>query len=238
MKKVSLILLTIDRFEITRKTIDRALKNSGHSNIELLVIDNGSTDRKVIDYIASLNPAVHILHDENKGMQYSQNLLLTKSTGDYICFIGNDILLPENWLADLIFFNDCIPDSGISGIHCVMHKPEIVEHNSVSIRKNETVFGTMFFNRKWFETVGYVNECFAPYGMDDSEYSFRSRRMGFVNYYLPNLSSEHIGHDVGEDSAYRRMKDEALSKSEALFKISCDNMDKNQMYYYKPNWIE
>lgn len=237
MSKVSLILLTIDRFELTKKVLSTALPFAGHE-YELLVCDNGSKDKRVIDYIASLNPAVHILHEENKGMQYCQNLLMTKATGDYICFIGNDITLPKNWLQDLVRYNEMIPDSGISGLHCVMHKPDIIDYNGVKIRKNETVFGTMFFNRSFFETVGYVNESFHPYGMDDSEYSFRSRRMGFVNYYHPYMTSQHIGHDVGENSEYRKMKDEALQKSERMYKILCENMDKNEMYYYKPNWIK
>lgn len=235
--KVSLILLTIDRYEMTRKVLSTILPNAGYE-YELLVCDNGSKDHRVIDYIKSLNPAVHILHDENKGMQYSQNLLLTKATGDYLCFIGNDIMLPNGWLKELVVMNQNIPDSGISGIWCVMHKPDITVVNGNKIRQNESVFGTMFFNRAWFEKVGYVCEYFSPYGMDDSEYSFRSTRLGFRNYYLANKFSQHIGHDVGENSEYRKMKDLALSKAEQLFKIRCENMDKDEFYYYKPNWIE
>lgn len=237
MSKVSLILLTIDRYAITKKVLSNILPNAGYE-YELLVCDNGSKDHRVIDYIKSLNPAVHILHDENKGMQYSQNLLMTKATGNYICLIGNDIMLPKNWLRDLVKWNNIVPESGISGIHCVMHLPDVIVYEGIKIRRNESVFGTMFFSRRFFETVGYINESFHPYGMDDSEYSFRSRRMGFVNYYLPHMRSVHIGNDVGENSEYRRMKDLALQRSEQLFKVGCDAMDKNEMYYYKPNWIE
>lgn len=231
------MLLTIDRYEITKRTLDRALRFAEY-DYELLVVDNGSQDKRTIEYIRSLNPAVHILHDENKGMQYSQNLLLSKATGDYLCFIGNDILLPKGWLRELVKLNQQIDDSGISGIHCVMHKPNIVTYKGVNIRKNETVFGTMFFNRAWFERVGYVNEAFHPYGMDDSEYSFRSRHLGYTNYYHPHLVSEHIGHDVGEKSEYRKMKDEALKKADKTFIEVCKSMDEKNDYYYKPNWIE
>ena len=34
------------------------------------------------------------------------------------------------------------------------------------------------------------------------------------------------------------MKDLALQRSEQLYKVGCDAMDKNEMYYYRPNWIK
>jgi GT2 family glycosyltransferase len=170
----------------------------------------------------------------NQGMQRSQNILLDRASGDYLCLIGNDILLPPNWLSELVRYNQAIADSGISGIHCVMHKPEITFYKGMKVRRNDTVFGTMFFNRRFFNKVGYINESFHPYGMDDSELSYRSRKAGYVNYYLPNLTSEHIGHDVGEQSDYRRMKDIALTKSEQIYKSVTEQIDLTGQYYYKP----
>lgn len=233
--KVSLILLTIDRYAITKRTVDQLLRNANHPDIELLCIDNGSKDGRVLDYINSLpQTKVHMAYTTNQGMQRSQNILLDRASGDYLCLIGNDILLPPNWLSELVRYNQAIPDSGISGIHCVMHKPEITFYKGMKVRRNDTVFGTMFFNRRFFNKVGYINESFHPYGMDDSELSYRSRKAGYVNYYLPNLTSEHIGHDVGEQSDYRRMKDIALTKSEQIYKSVTEQIDLTGQYYYKP----
>jgi hypothetical protein len=38
-----------------------------------------------------------------------------------------------------------------------------------------------------------------------------------LNYYLGGLTAEHIGHDVGQDTPYRKMKDEGLSKCDKLW---------------------
>ena len=46
---VSLLLNTIDRYDLTVKCIGGALANCGYSPIELLVCDNGSKDQRVIE---------------------------------------------------------------------------------------------------------------------------------------------------------------------------------------------
>jgi hypothetical protein len=53
--------------------------------------------------------------------------------------------------------------------------------------------------------------------MQDSDYSFRLKQTGHLNYYLGGLTAEHIGHDVGQDTPYRKMKDEGLSKCDKLW---------------------
>jgi hypothetical protein len=67
------------------------------------------------------------------------------------------------------------------------------------------------------EKIGKFNEVYDPYGMQDSDYSFRLKQTGHLNYYLGGLTAEHIGHDVGQDTPYRKMKDEGLSKCDKLW---------------------
>ena len=53
--------------------------------------------------------------------------------------------------------------------------------------------------------------------MQDSDYGLRLTKLGFKNYYIKGLQSNHIGHDVGEQTDYRKMKDEGLSKCDKLW---------------------
>jgi hypothetical protein len=70
---------------------------------------------------------------------------------------------------------------------------------------------------KAIDKIGYFNEAYDPYGMQDRDYSYRLQMTGHFNYYLIGLTAEHIGHDVGQDTPYRRMKDEGLSKCDYLW---------------------
>jgi hypothetical protein len=67
--------------------------------------------------------------------------------------------------------------------------------------------------------------------MQDADYCYRLVKSGLKNYYLPNLKSEHIGHDVGDGSEYRRMKDEGLNKSGEIWAKAIEHYEKNNNYY-------
>lgn len=207
-----------------------ALKNAGHP-YELLVTDNGSADARVIDYIRSLNPAVHIINKENKGIAPSHNTMLRMAKGDFFVLIGNDIELPPNWLARLVEDYSKIPNAGMAGIHCVetLHPEQTI--NDVKCHPGHNVFGTMFFGREVLKRIGYFNEVYHPYGLDDSDYSYRLNKCGFISFYINGLSSVHVENDWGQDTPYRKMKDASLSKNLALFNRSISQYDQAEQYY-------
>jgi glycosyltransferase involved in cell wall biosynthesis len=197
--KVSILLLTIDRFELTKKVLGIILRNCGYSDFELLVCDNGSADKRTVQYIKSLNPYYFRENNENKGIGAMYNHLLGIARGKYFCIIDNDIMLPDNWLADLVMTYEKNKNAGILGFKCV-------EGNN----KNY-VYGTKFFSRERWEEVGGFNEKYGLYGLEDSDFNKRMISNGYKNYYIGK--SDHLGvgeHDSGE---YRKMKDEALRKA-------------------------
>jgi hypothetical protein len=85
------------------------------------------------------------------------------------------------------------------------------------IHKTHTPFGNNFFTRELIDTIGGYNTEYDPYGMQDRDYAERATIAGFTNYYLPELRSEHIGHDVGNGTEYRLMKDESLARAQSVW---------------------
>jgi GT2 family glycosyltransferase len=210
--------------------VDSVLARSNYP-YELLVCDNGSTDERVIDYIRSLKPAVHILNRENRGIAPMHNILLKLAKGDYFCLIGNDIELPHNWLSDLVTTYEKIPDAGMAGIHCVSDLPAVEPIGDQLVRPSWNVFGTMFWSREVFNKVGYFFEGYTPYGLDDSDYHYRLNKMGYQNFYLGAQRSIHIGEDMGQNSEYRQMKNESLAQNLKKFNWATQYYDQNRNYY-------
>lgn len=131
---------------------------------------------------------------------------------DAVFTMSNDILMPEGWLAKAVEAAERIPHSGVIALHCVEKKHDPAYINDVLVYPGEYVFGNALYPKRLIESVGHFNEDYDPYGMQDSDYCHRAWQNGFINYYLDIPTSEHIGHDVGEDTPYRKMKDEGLTK--------------------------
>jgi glycosyltransferase involved in cell wall biosynthesis len=233
--KVSIIMITIDRYEQTKKTLDKILNNTGYEDFELLVADNGSTDERVIDYIKSLNPAVHLINGENKGVARTLNQLILRAKGDLIVHTGNDIDLPDGWLKGLLDCHKAIPNTGIAAIHTVEKLYPVQEVNGVGVHVGKRIFGTKMFSRKLIDKIGYYREDYHPYGMEDSDLSLRSHYSGMINYYIPSLRARHEGHDCGQDTEYRKMKNESLIRNSKIFeKLAPTFKEGKNLYVNKP----
>ena len=155
---------------------------------------------------------------QKKGIASALNEGLDKAWNyDAVVTCANDILMPNNWLRTMIGYISDIPNTGMCGIHCVEGAGSPENINGVLVNRTPVAFGNVIIPATAFREVGYFSEEFDPYGMQDTDYGYRLSKIGFVNYYIPSITSNHIGHDVGQETDYRKMKDEGLNKAQAVW---------------------
>jgi glycosyltransferase involved in cell wall biosynthesis len=183
--KVSIILLDYHRKTYTEQVKEVNLNNAGHP-FSLVTVDR-------------------------KGIAAAFNEGIRQSAGhDAVVFMANDILMPDNWLATMVQYAEAILNTGIIGIHTVEALPAIGEINGLPCHPCVCPFGNQFIPWQVIDKIGGYNEAHDPYGRHDADFAYRAQLAGFVSYYLPNLRAAHVGHDVGDNSDYRRMKDAGL----------------------------
>lgn len=88
------------------KYIDRCLKSilsQNYDDLEIIVIDNGSTDRSgsVCDSYANEYANISVYHIENHGVGPARNFGLSKAKGEFICFVDADDYLVGNLFSDV-----------------------------------------------------------------------------------------------------------------------------------------
>ena len=185
--KVAVIFLDYARHEYTARTL-KSLHSAGYP------FDLFNIDRKGI--AAAINDGLE------KAWSY-----------DAIVTAANDILMPTDWLKTMVHYVSEISETGMCGIHCVegVGTPENI--NGLTVNRTFTAFGNVMIPAKAFREIGFFAEEYDPYGMQDADYAYRLDKLGFVNYYIPGMTSNHIGHDVGQETDYRKMKDEGLYRA-------------------------
>jgi glycosyltransferase involved in cell wall biosynthesis len=100
MDKISIITPVYNTQKYLRRCIESILLQS-YSNIELLLIDDGSTDESglICDEYATKDPRVKVFHTSNGGPSKARNLGLENVTGDYILFVDSDDWVDENFVS-------------------------------------------------------------------------------------------------------------------------------------------
>lgn len=104
--KVSVIIPVYNTEKYLRETLSSIMEQN-LSEIEILVVDDGSTDNsyQILKSIASTDKRIHIYKQENKGQGAARNLGMKYAQGEYVYFMDSDDLLLKDAL--LQCYNKC-----------------------------------------------------------------------------------------------------------------------------------
>lgn len=99
---ISVIITNYNYEKFIGEAIESVL-NQTYENIELIVIDDGSTDgsRDVIKKYEKDYPDIRILLQENKGVVPTRNRGLKEARGEFLIFIDADDTIPVNFIAGM-----------------------------------------------------------------------------------------------------------------------------------------
>lgn len=103
MDKVSIIIPLYN----AEKYIDECLRfvcNQSYENIEILIINDGSTDSSlaICENWQKSDNRIIIFNNENHGVSYSRNFGVEKSKGKYIAFIDADDIVSLDYITTLV----------------------------------------------------------------------------------------------------------------------------------------
>ena len=90
-KLLSVIVAVYNAQNFLRRCVWSLLKQD-YNNIEILLIDDGSTDMSpdICDELSKFDSRVKVFHKKNGGCYSAWNLGLTNAKGDYVTFVDND----------------------------------------------------------------------------------------------------------------------------------------------------
>lgn len=91
---VSIIIPCYNREHYISDAIDSCLRQT-YKNIEIIVVDDGSSDGSVDLIKSKYGHKVHLLEQKNKGSASARNTGLLSANGEFVIFLDSD-----DWLSD------------------------------------------------------------------------------------------------------------------------------------------
>ena len=116
----SIIMPSYNRANIISEAI-KSIQAQEHTNFELLVIDDGSTDdtETVVRSFSQKDPRILYLHGQHGGVSAARNIGLRNASGDYIFYLDTDnSWLPNHLSILLTFMNAFDVPAAYSGSIC------------------------------------------------------------------------------------------------------------------------
>lgn len=244
---VSVVIPTYNRRNLVDEAIESVLRQK-YSLLEVIVVDDGSTDETVPFLTEKYGRDVEIVRCDHKGVSYARNLGIKKSSGDYVCFLDSDDLLPNssigdrvNILRDLnkvsIFYSARINFG--KGFVDNLNLGSFPSGNVISdyISNSELIpLGGLMISKFCLDNVGGFNENLSHY--EDKEFMLRLMSKfsfvfsGKVGYFVRNIASNRLRND------HQSFLKEGTVFLDYVFKDACDEVLKNKSELMGDHFLE
>lgn len=128
--KISVIIPAFNIAQWLERCVDSVL-NQSYTNLEVLLIDDGSTDAtpRIVDAYTQKDPRVVAVHQQNAGLVAVREKGITLATGEYVSFVdGDDVIDPdflERLLENAIKYN---ADISHCGMKCCFYDGRVKLH--------------------------------------------------------------------------------------------------------------
>lgn len=98
------IIVPVYNVEDYLQTCVRSLIDQTYQEIEILLVDDGSTDSSgaLCDYLATLDTRIKVLHKENGGQAAARNYGLTFASGKWSAFVDSDDVVSKSYIEELL----------------------------------------------------------------------------------------------------------------------------------------
>jgi GT2 family glycosyltransferase len=126
MNKVSIVTINFNQDQITEELLISIAQTNTYENIEIIVVDNGSTINPIPNWVAKYPDVKFIRSESNLGFSGGNNLGIKDATGDYYFLVNNDTEFTPGLVQKLVDILDTHPHVGIIS-------PRLMYHHDKSI---------------------------------------------------------------------------------------------------------
>jgi len=209
---VSVIVLNYNAGELLLNCIE-SIKKSAYKNLEIIVVDNISTDKSQKICKEKYPDIKLIQNDENFGYCEGNNIGIREAKGDYIIILNPDTIVESSWIEELISaynkFGDglyqpkffsldeklVLQSTGnmlhIFGFGFARDKGKIDDKKMEAIEKINYASGTCLFTSKVvLDKVGLLDPFLFLYH-DDLDLGWRAAQIGIDSFYVPKSIIYH-----------------------------------------------
>ncbi|ODS39742.1 MAG: glycosyl transferase [Candidatus Altiarchaeales archaeon WOR_SM1_79] len=190
----------------------QSLFNQTYPEIEIILVDNASTDGSV-DFVKENFPSVRIFRNsENLGFAEGTNIGIQKSEGDLIALFNQDAIANKNWLANLVEVIESSEDIaavagkvyywgdkyGKNAVFCTWSKVDPYTAVPYNFTGNETKNAVdyltgcaMLVKKKTIDEIGLLDTGYFLY-FDETDWCARMIRAGYKLIYVPDAIVWHV----------------------------------------------
>lgn len=208
---ISVIIVNFNGKELLQDCIE-ALYNQSFEDLEIIIVDNASSDGSV-QYLRSTYPDIKLIPlSENTGFSKANQEGLKASQGEYIMLVNNDVIIDKDCVRNLLQAMETYPEIGICASKMIVHGQDMIDSAgdgfttslkgykrgeglpSSEYNEDEYIFGACagvaLYRKKMIDEIGFLDEDFFLIH-EDSDFNFRAQLAGWKVSYVSSATAVH-----------------------------------------------
>ncbi|HTT79379.1 MAG TPA: glycosyltransferase, partial [Stellaceae bacterium] len=235
---VSVIVLTYNNWALTERCLLSIRNLSDYPTLEILVVDNASTDatRQKLGEMAEQDRRIRvILNQRNLGFAAGNNVGLKAARGEYAILINNDTIVTRGWVRDLIRPMQIDPRIGLVGpltnrigneqrvAISYNDLPEMASAARRLVRRrlrqrfepHVLAFFCVALRRAMLDELGLLDETYGLGFFEDDDYCMRAARGGWKMVIADDVFVHH--HHSAAFDALGETATEQMARNRRMF---------------------
>ena len=138
-------IVPVYKTELYLEQCVESILNQTYSNLEVILVDDGSPDRcpEICDSLSNADTRIYVIHKKNEGAALARKAGLEAATGEYVLFIDCDDWLEANTISDCMDIvhrdnADCVMFGYVREyLHKSIHNPLFPQSFSYDLAQSE-----------------------------------------------------------------------------------------------------
>jgi len=204
--KISVIVTNWNGLPLLQKNLPRIIEMSPEAQ-EIIVADDFSEKDKSIEYLKILQKKYSklkiITNKKNLGFGKTSNKAVSKSTGDLIVLLNNDIYPHKDYIKNSLHhfsnpnvFGVGFAEQGHENWARIFWKNGYLQHEPGISNKKTHISGwvsggSSIIRKSIFEKLGGFDEVYQPFYSEDLDIGYRAWKSGYILLWEPKCIVEH-----------------------------------------------
>lgn len=218
---VSVIVPAYNMEQYIAETLDSILRST-YENIEVIVIDDGSTDAtiSIVEEFIKRENRIRLFKQKNSGPSRARNNGIQNSHGQYILPVDSDDLISPSFIADAVEAIKSDNDIKVVSCRCEffgMRKGEWIlpDFNLNKLAIDNRICATSMYRRSDWERIGGYNETIIA--REDWAFWIAMLKDGGKVYKLPNIGFYYRVRAASKRFQDRKLKGFVVKRLNRMF---------------------
>ena len=229
---ISIIIPCFNQGTFLSDAVRSALRQT-YKKIEVIVVNDGSTDMKTKKILKTLPKNVKVLNTKNNGLAEARNIGIRNSKGKYIVPLDADDLLDSKFVEETISVFDDKNDDRLAFVYTdihffgemnYIHKQENL-HKYIETYNNHATVCSLIKKSAWVKVKGYNKNMI--YGCEDWD------------FWVALIEAGYRGQVLNKPLFYYRLRSGSMSETTSRkMNYLINQIHKNHKSLYMPKRLE